>query len=151
MGQQATITVFDGATTPVSHTLQPVGNLVDTSGVQIATWRENILGLPTSAQVYATLKQRTLKSGVVETRFRVVFPVMEAIAGQNTTGYTASPKVAYEDSSEEVTYSHPRSTAAGRNTCLQTLRNALNNVSTTVTPVAAGPVHDAAVNLFMPT
>ncbi len=151
MAQQATITVFDGASTPVSHTLNPVDNKVLKDGTRFALWRENISSLPTNAQVRAELKQKTHPSGVVETRFRVVVPVMESVAGQNAAGYTAAPKVAYEDAYEQVSYAHPRSVPTTRKICAQMLKNILNNVSTTVTPISAGVLNDAFVDQYMPT
>lgn len=151
MAQQANIVVFDGAATPVSHTLLPVDNKVLQDGTRVAIWRENLATLPTEAQVRAELKQRQLASGVTETRFRVVFPVMESIGGQNAAGYTAAPKVAYEDSDEYVKYAHKRSTPTSRKVSKQTLMNIMNNVATTVTPVSAGVISDAFADQFMPT
>jgi hypothetical protein len=151
MGVQSQIVVFDGAATPVAHTLLPCDNKVTQDGTRISLWRENLANLPTEAQVRAELRQRQLPSGVTETRFRVVFPVMESIGGQNAAGYTAAPKVAYEDSDEYVKYSHKRSTPTSRKISKQTLVNILNNVATTVTPVSAGVVNDAFVDQFMPT
>lgn len=151
MAQQADITVFDGAATPVSHLLKPVDNKVLKDGTRLAIWRENLVGLPTEAQVRAELRQRELPSGVTESRFRVVFPVMESIGGQNSAGYTAAPKVAFEDTDEWVKYSHRRSTATSRGISSQALRNLMNNVSTTVAPVSAGVAKEAFVDLFMPT
>lgn len=151
MASQANIVVFDGAATPVSHTLLPADNKVQKDGSRLAIWRENLATLPTEAQVRAELRQRELPSGVTETRFRVVFPVMEAIGGQNAAGYTAAPKVAYEDSDEYVKYSHKRSTPTSRKISKQTLMNVMNNVATTVTPVSAGVLSDAFVDQFMPT
>lgn len=151
MAQQADIAVYDGAATPILHTLKPVDNTVHKDGTRFALWRENLPMLPTAAQVRAEMRQRVLVSGVTETRFRVVFPVMEAVAGQNAAGYTAAPKVAYEDSWETVEFAHPRSTPASRAICAQASRNIVNNVSTSVAAVAAGVVKDGFVDLFMPT
>lgn len=151
MAQQASITVFDGAATPVSHVLSPVDNKTLPDGTRVAIWRENIATLPTAAQVRMEQRQRTLKSGVVETRTRVVVPVMESISGQNAAGYTAAPKVAFEDVHEDVSYAHPRSTPASRNLAKQILRNLENNVSATTPAVAAGVVYDSHITLFMPT
>lgn len=151
MAQQASITVFDGAATPVSHVLQPVDNKVLKDGTRLAVWRENLPSLPTEAQVRAELRQRELPSGVTETRFRVVFPVMESIGGQNAAGYTAAPKVAYEDADEWVKFSHRRSTATSRGLSSQALRNVMNNVATSVAPVGAGVLKEAFVDQFMPT
>lgn len=151
MAQQADITVFDGASTPASHTLKPLDNKVLKDGTRISIWRENIPSVPAEAQVRVELRERKLPSGVVETRLRVVTPVLEAVAGQNAAGYTAAPKVAYEDSDEWVKYSHRRSTSTSRGINTQMLRNIMANIATTVTPVAAGVAHDALVNQFLPT
>lgn len=152
MSQMAgTITVFDGAATPVSHTLTAVRSWVEPDGTQMALWREINAALPKEASITFLMSQKTLRSGVVETRSRVDVPVMESVAGQNAAGYTAAPKVAYHDSSESVSRAHPRSTPTGRRLCKQILINLLNNVSTSVTPISAGPIDEAASSLIMPT
>lgn len=151
MAQQANIVVFDGAVTPVAHTLLPVDNKIEKDGTRIAIYRENLASVPTEAQVRAILRQRDLPSGVTETRFRVDFPVMESVSGVNAQGYTAAPKVAYTDSDEYVKYAHKRSTPTSRQISAQALKNIMNNVSTSVTPVAAGVVKDAFNDQFMPT
>lgn len=151
MSQQSNITVFDGAATPVSHVLLPVDNKTLADGTRIAIWRENLATVPAYAQVRFELRQKEHPSKVVETRARVFVPVMESVSGVNAQGYTASPKVAYEDSFEQVSYAHPRSSASGRRTAAQMLRNLVSNVATSVPAVSAGLIDEAAVQLFMPT
>ncbi|DAD52478.1 coat protein [ssRNA phage SRR5467090_3] len=150
MANIANIVVFDGAATPVSHTLVPV-EVSKENGLIQATWREQIATLPTEAQVRVEMKQRRLKSGVVETRTRVSVPVMESVSGQNAAGYTAAPKVAYEDAYEEVSYAHPRSTITSRRIAKQILTNLSNNVSTTVAAATSGVFDEANVQQVMPT
>lgn len=151
MSSIANITVFDGAATPVSHTLVPVFQGKDKDGVIVALWREQLASLPTEAQVRVEVKRRVLKSGVVETRTRVVVPVMESVSGQNAAGYTAAPRVAFEDANEWVSYAHPRSTIAGRRLAKQILTNLSNNVATTVAAASAGPFDEAVSQMIMPT
>lgn len=152
MSQQSNITVFDGAATPVSHVLVPVDNKVLKDGTRLAVWRENLSALPVEAQVRVEVYQREFPgSKVVETRTVVITPVMESISGVNAQGYTASPKVAYEDRVEFRQLAHRRSTVASRRLCKQIALNFANNVATTVTPVSAGVVDEAATQLFMPT
>lgn len=103
MSAIANITVFDGASTPVSHTLNPL-YVKEDKGTLEAKWRESIAGLPSEAQISVTMKQRTLPSGVVECRTRVEVPTMESISGQNAAGYTAAFKVAFVDVEEWVFY-----------------------------------------------
>lgn len=150
MSQMADITVFDGASPPVSHTLKAV-SVVNANGVIEAIYREDIATLPREAQVRAVVKQKTLPSGVVHTETRVSVPVMESVSGQNAAGYTAAPRVAYEDTTVISSYSHPRSTATSRRLCRQIAINLANNVSTSVAAATSGPVPEAMDNLRMPT
>lgn len=150
MSAMANIVVYDGATTPVAHTCVPVFQKLD-GGSVFALWREQVASLPNEAQVRVEMRQRTLRSGVLETRTRVVVPVMESISGQNAAGYTAAPKVAYEDANEWVNYSHPRSTITGRRVAKQLLTNLSNNVTTTVAAATTGVFDEANVQSVMPT
>lgn len=139
MAAMANIVVFDGASTPVSHTLVPISSQVEKDGSSVALYREAIVSLPDEAQVSAILKKKTLPSGVVVKELRVSIPVMESIAGQNASGYTAAPKVAFVDTVVTTTYSSPRSTLASRRTCRMLAVNMSNNISTSVAAATAGP------------
>lgn len=150
MSSIANITVFDGAATPVTHTLNPL-YVKEDKGVLEAKWRESVAGLPSEAQVSCTFKQRTLPSGVCESRVRVEVPTMESISGQNAAGYTAAPKVAFVDAEEWVSYQHPRSTITGRRLAKQILTNLSNNVSTSVAAATAGPFDELVSQQIMPT
>jgi len=137
MAQQADIIAYDGAATPVAHTLLAAGMNADASN-STATWVEAIAGLPQEAQVrYTQIKQR-LKSGVVRVTCRAEVPVMESVSGVNSQGYTAAPKVAYVERIEAVGYFAPRSTETTRRLTEQLLINILQNVATSVAPVTAG-------------
>lgn len=139
MGQQANITVFDGASTPVSHTLVGDGVYRDKDGTIRATWKESLSTVPDAAQVRVTMTKRKLPSGVWRVSQRTEVPVMESVSGQNSSGYTAPPKVAYVDTVEVVGFFHERSTQASRRLCRQLSINVGNNVSTSVAPVTTGP------------
>lgn len=137
MSNIADITVFDGAATPVSHTLKAIsvtrkGNTIE------AYWREGVASLPTYAQVSCKMELETLKSGVSRCSVEVQIPVMESVSGQNASGYTAAPKVAYVDRVRYEQFAHPRSNLTGRRLARQLLINVMGNVSTSVTPAAAG-------------
>lgn len=143
MAQQANITVFDGATTPVSHTL--IGEEIEkvADGVSTAKWREQIATVPGYAQVRATQIKRKLKSGVFQVVSRIEVPVMESVSGVNSSGYTAPPKVAYVDRFEVVSYTHERSTETTKRLAMQMLLNWASNVTVTTPAVSAGVVADA--------
>lgn len=151
MSTQANITVFDGAATPVSHTLAPKDNCVLKDGTRMASWIEVNPVLPENAKIVMLVKQKTLPNGVVETTTEVYTPVMETASGQNASGYTAFPKVAFYDRDRHVKFVHPRSSVNSRRLNTQMLRNLLTNTTTSVTPVSAGFVDECSVQLAMPS
>lgn len=151
MSAQTNITVFDGATTPVSHVLLASDNKALPDGTRYVLWRELLSSVPDQAQVAIEIRERKLKSGVIETRTDYLVPVMESVAGQNASGYTAAPKVAFVERRVVITYRHPRSTLASRNVVAQLSRNFENNVSTSVAAVAAGPEYEAHILGVLPS
>jgi len=138
MSSQANITVYDGAATPVSHVLVPIGVGVDANLGNVAKWRENLATVPLYANVRVTTMQKTLKSGIERVEIRVEVPVMEAISGQNAFGYTAAPKVAFTDSVSFVGYFSERSAQSNRRLAKQILTNLLGNVATSVAAPTTG-------------
>lgn len=150
MAQIANITVYDGAATPVSHTLNAVSVTRDKGRVE-ALWREAIAGVPVYGQPYVRASIERLKSGVWKTETRVVVPVMESVGSQNAAGYTAAPKVAYENTVVMTGFFHERSDVAGRRLVKQIACNLLNNVSTSVAAATSGPIPDLMDTLVAPT
>lgn len=150
MSQIANITVFDGAATPVSHTLVPVS--VTRNGGQIeAAWREQLASVPTEAQVRCFMKMNSLQNSIVRTEVTVEVPVMETVTNQNAAGYTAAPKVAYVDKITAISYQHRRSTITSRRLARQILVNILNNVSTSVAAATTGPASELIDSQVAPT
>jgi len=135
----ANIAVYDGAATPVLHTLVPVS--VSRQGTDVlAEWREQIAALPANAQVRASARlSGPSKTGVYRAEFKVVVPVMEAVLNQNAAGYTAAPKVAYENTESWTGMFHQRSTVTDRRLARQLLVNISGNVSTSVAAATTGP------------
>lgn len=150
MSQIANITVFDGAATPVSHTLVAI-SVSKTGNTIVSEWREKSAGVPDYAQVSMTQKRELMKSGVTRTETTVVVPVMESILNQNAAGYTAAPKVAFEDKHSYVSYAHPRSTVTSRRLARQLLVNVAGNISISVAPATTGFVPDLVDQLVSPT
>lgn len=151
MSAIANITVYDGAATPVSHTLVPIS--VTRDGVKgiVAYWREQLASVPTEAQVSATAKLQTLKNRLVRAEVTVEVPVMETVTNQNAAGYTAAPKVAYVDKITMISYQHPRSTITSRRLARQILVNIANNVSTSVAAATTGPASELIDSQVAPT
>lgn len=150
MSSIANITVFDGASTPVSHTLTPISITREKTKV-LAEWREVLAGVPVYAQVRMSAELTLLKSGVWEAKWTVVTPVMEAITNQNAAGYTAAPKVAYEDKMILIEYAHPRSTVTSRRLNRQLGVNVSGNISTSVAAATSGPFSELFDQLVCPT
>lgn len=150
MSQIANITVFDGAPTPVSHTLVAI-EVTREKGKVSALWREQNAALPTYAQIRAQVTLERLKSGVYKAESRVVVPVMESVSGQNAAGYTAAPKVAYENTVVVSGFFHERSDITGRRLVRQLAVNLLGNVATSVAPVTSGPLPELYDQLVNPT
>lgn len=151
MSQQANITVFDGAATPVSHTLVGDGVVRLADGTIVATWKESLSGVPDYAQVRVTMTKRKLPSGVFRVTSRSEVPVMESIAGQNSSGYTAPPKVAYTDTVECVGFFHERGIVTGRRLARQLAVNVMGSISTSVAPVTTGPAPELFDQLISAT
>lgn len=151
MTAQANIAVYDGAATPVLHTL--VGESIERlpDGSLKATWKESLSGVPDYAQVRASLTKRKLPSGVFRVTARTEVPVMESVSGQNSSGYTAAPKVAYIDTMETVGYFHERGTVTSRRLARQINVNLMGNISTSVAAATAGPASELFDQLLMPT
>jgi hypothetical protein len=137
MTAQTAITAFDGAGTPVSHTLQPQGTSLE-KGLTTALWKEQLAAVPDYAQVRHGQKKIRLGSGVYRVSGRTEVPVMESISGQNSSGYTAAPKVAYTNSIETTGFFHERSSVTERRLCRQLHQNITGAVATSVTPVTTG-------------
>lgn len=153
MSNIANIVVYDGAATPVAHTLVPVEVVKDSkTGVITAMWREQIAALPTYAQISAIARlSKNPKSGVWNVDFRVQVPIMESVSGQNAAGYTAAPKVAYVDTSGFYGHYHERGTIAGRRLSRQIAVNIGNNVVTSVAAASTGVLPELFDTLVMPT
>lgn len=141
MSQIANLVAFDGAATPVSHTFLPVSVVREKDEV-VAEWREAIASVPVYAQPRVVMKLKRMGSGVYRVSSRVIVPVMETVGSQNAAGYTAAPKVAYENTVETIGYFHERSDLTGRRLVRQLAINIDNGVATSVAPVTTGPVAD---------
>lgn len=152
MAQQANITVFDGAATPVSHTFSGVDVLREDSKTSSATWRELNALKAMQLQARCIVRKKLLPSGVTRVSVRFEVPVEETIATfGGPAGYMMPPAVAYFDATEVVTYIHPRSTEAGIRGCRQLALNFANNVSTTVASATTGQGPDALDRAILPT
>lgn len=151
MANIADITVYDGAATPVAHTLKAIKVVSNPDGSVVAYYAEKLAGLPDYANISATLKAQLLRSGVMRVEAEVLVPVMESVSGQNAQGYTAAPKVAYTNRYVEIGYFSPRSTVTDRRLGKQILTNLSNNVSTSVAAATSGAMPDLFDSLVSPT
>mgnify|MGYP001141488619 CR=1 FL=1 len=92
MSAIAPIAILDGAATPVTHTFAPVASDPD------AIYRESIAGLSLIGQASISLRFLTpLSATLQKVRLELVIPSLEVASGQNSQGYTAAPKKAYDE------------------------------------------------------
>lgn len=150
MSSISNIIAFDGAATPVSHTLIPVS--VTRNGNKVtAIWREAASGVPVYAQIRAQMTLEQLQSKVYKVTTRVEVPVQEVVTGANSAGYSAAPKVAYINTVELTGLFHERSDVAGRRLVRQLALNIGANVSTSVAAATSGPLPELFDLLTAPT
>lgn len=105
-------------------------------------WKETLAGLPDYAQVRVTATKKKLKNGIWLVEAKAEVPVMESISGQNSSGYTAPPKVAYVDTVLVRGMFSERGTLTGRRLARQMAINLAGNISTSVAAATSGPVPD---------
>jgi len=151
MSAQANLIAFDGAATPVSHTLIPLNVARDADGTLTAEYREGLTTVPMKAQVRASVKQRRLKNGRWQVSVNVTVPVMESVSGANAAGYTAAPEVAYENVVTMTGYFSDRATIAERRLVRQLAANVLGGIATSVTPVVTGPAAELIDQNIVPS
>jgi len=150
MSAIANLIAYDGAATPTSHTLTPVSVTREKNRI-VAEYREQLAGVPLDGQVRVAISLDKLKSGVLKTETRVVVPVMEAVTNQNAAGYTAQPKVAYENTVVMTGFFHPRSDLAGRRLVRFLAANILNGQPSSGSPLTTGPVPELMDQMIAPT
>jgi len=151
MASIADITVFDGASTPVTHTLNAISVVSQPDGSVEALWRESLSATPAYANIEYRLRMETLKSGVQRMTARVSVPVMEAVLNQNAQGYTAAPKVAYVNTLSSQMLASPRSTVTDRRLARMILTNLMNGVTTSTVAATSGSIPDLFDRWVMPT
>jgi hypothetical protein len=149
MSQMTSLVIYDGAATPVIHTLIPV-SVTKESGKITALLREDLSGVPMNAQVSLTMTLQKLPSGVFKAEERYVIPTMESIGGQNAAGYTAAPKVAFEDTIVVTGFFHERSTTDSRRRVRQLAVNGVGGVATSVVPDSTGIAQELFDQLIAP-
>lgn len=150
MSAQANIVAFDGAATPVSHTLIPMGVTKENGSIN-AEWAERLAGVPLDAQVTTVTRSRKLKDGRHQVSISTSVSVMESISGQNAAGYTAAPDIAYTDVVVTTGYFSPRSPTTQRRLVRQLHLNQLGNVSTSVAAATTGPVPELFDQMISPS
>lgn len=150
MSAIANIVAFDGASTPVSHTFVPQSVTREKNKIT-ASYKENTLTVPDAAQGRVTLSLEKLPSGVFRVDSLVEIPVMEAVNGNNSSGYTAPPKVAYVDTLRSIGYFSDRSTITDRRIARGISNNVMSGVSTSVALVLTGPIAELFDQLVMPS
>lgn len=150
MSAIANIVAYDGAATPVIHTFFPQSVTREKNKIT-AFYKEAVITVPDDAQGKISLSMEQLPSGIYKVDSRVEIPVMEAITNQNSSGYTAPPKVAYIDTVLSTGYFHKRSTITDRRIVRGISNNVMSGVATSVALVLTGPIAELYDQLIMPS
>lgn len=92
MSAIANIAILDGQATPVTHTFIPYATSPNPA------WREAQSGLALVGQpwIVIVIKPDT-GTGLNKVRITMDLPALELITGSNSSGYTAAPKIAYDN------------------------------------------------------
>lgn len=121
MSAIASITINDGAATPVAHTFNPITSVPP-------VYRENQASLPVVGQgVLRILSTADAGSGLSKVRLVLELPALETATAQNSAGYTAAPKVAYTHKVDATIFLPSRGTAQQRKDLRTLFMNALSN------------------------
>lgn len=121
MAAIAPITVMDGKATPVAHALNPV------QSAPSAIWREQKVGLSQIGQIQLTVTRTTVTKELDKVRLVFSVPALEVTSGANASGYSAAPKVAYEDKADIAVFLPARATSDQHKDLRVMLSNALLN------------------------
>lgn len=123
-----TITINDGATTPVAHNFSPVGIAGD-----VAKYADRVGGISVGYPVVTVSSTAPSKtSRLYKARIKVVLPVLENSTGTASNGFAPAPTKAY-DLIADMTFLLPeRSTQQNRKDLLAFAKNLLAHA----TPVA---------------
>jgi len=128
------ITIDDGASTPVSHQFVPMDR-TDT----LTTWVDPLSDTPRIGQPQITLSV-PFGDNAVQVKAKVVLPILETVAGDDSSGFTPAPRVAYTLIGKLEFVLPNRCTEADR-----------NNILAFVTNLAAdGTIVDAVVDQLRP-
>ena len=121
MSAIAAITIADGKATPVNHVYNPI-----LSGLT-SQYRTADGSLPLVGQEVISIRQKVVNPQVQSVTVALDLPALETATGANSSGYTASPKVAYTNR-VTCTFMLPnRGTAAQRTDLRTLLKNLLSN------------------------
>lgn len=150
MSQLGNVAVYDGASTPVLHTLSGV-SVIREKDSTVAHWREINGALPLEAVIRMQMSLQLLKSKIWRSECRIVVPTMESVSGVNAQGYTAAPKVAFEDTYVLTGFHSPRSTSNSRRLARMLIVNVANNVTSSVAAGTTGPLVELTDFLALPT
>lgn len=106
MSAQATITINDGATTPVAHNFDPKGAKMQPDKKNVATWRDQS---PTNAVGYLTLtEQHTPVNGNGMEKFRYTIDVPTLESPGNGGSFAPPPTRAYGTIAVIEVWAHQR-------------------------------------------
>lgn len=122
MAAIAPIVILDGQAVPVSHTFNPI-----TSGVS-SLFRESITNLALIGQGWLGINvKKDNGNGLNKVILTLDLPALEVITGSNSSGYSAAPKIGYENKAVVTFFLPSRATSQQRKDLRVLLANSLLN------------------------
>lgn len=119
-----TVTINDGATTPVAHPFTPI--MVD--GI-LASWSDKTGGIPVgNPKISIALREPTNgQTGVYKVSVKILLPVLEQTSPSTATGIQPAPTVGYTMAAHLDFLLPARSTLQNRKDILAFVKNLLAN------------------------
>jgi hypothetical protein len=111
MPVQASLTLPDGASTPVNFTFNPNGVVAQPNQTVVGSWLNKSAGY-TVGNIEIVHQYKPMNAnGISRQRFLIRRPSLEVLAGGATnTGFEPKPTVAYENTAVLEFWTHERST-----------------------------------------
>lgn len=127
MAAYAAISLNDGQATPVAHNFD-----ADISGNGNWNWRESGTTSVLGAAIITITKLKVKGNPSIDKiRVRLYIPALETVTGQNSDGYTAQPRLAYNLTAIQDFVCPRRASEAQRKDLVAYAKNILSNSQVT--------------------
>jgi len=114
MPAQSSITISDGAATPVAHVFTPDGALAQPNGKVVAEWVDRSPGVKAGYWKITEQFSPSNPNGIEKQRFVIDRATLETLSNNTSTGVNPAPQKAYSTLGVIEVWYHDRSSEAER-------------------------------------